>query len=622
MQWKNTKSALGLDVGQSSVKAVLLEQKGKSLQISRLEKLSALSEGLLDEDELYASTEKWLKEHQLNTFSTCAAIPQYLTTPQISDFPLGIEGDRLNDMVALETGHLSGLSDEAFIHDYQPLPPGFGRENPVLIGVCRETVVNEQAARLQGIGVNLQDMAPSGLALVNALFYLHPQAKSIVDPQLLIEFGTETSSLAIVAGGQVLYASSLMFGFRRFAQGLATTLGCPLSEAERRLSQADPDWHDETSSFTRTLTQFDSELRNALVHWRESEKSAVGEAPLDRIWLAGGGALMPGLCDCFTRSYGCKVRILGIPQPDGSEDPALAVALGLALQAIGAGHCRISLIPHLLRWQQRKVARFKFLAAAAAVFFGGTLLLALWFNHYLFRELATLETQMSELRQCDSLVPRLDSAQNQIAHYQKMILPIVEAGSRPQRFLQTLAELHQAMKTDDPEAQGWCIYIADEFSYLAAAGLDKEPAFKETPGNRPANLFGNPAAAPAATPGPPEEKIQPVHSIDLLQRMLAGGFSPVLPNRGKYDSTRGITERLNAGNLFAGVDWLSDWNEAHAQQVFAPWQNYLRNLQSKNPAGNDVEFRMQLPFRVMPVRRPPPPVVSRGRATRTTREAR
>ncbi|MFA6930317.1 MAG: pilus assembly protein PilM [Lentisphaeria bacterium] len=614
MQWKNNKSALGLDIGQNEVKAILLEHRAKGLVITRKEVFSIWEEAILDDKELYRSIATWLQEKKLNAFSTCAGLPQFLTTPQITDFPTGISSDTLEVLVRNETAQLSGLSDESFIHDYQVLKPAFGRKNPVLIGICRESAVNEQARKLQEIQVNLQDMGMNGLALVNAFFFLNPREKENAAVQLLIDLGTENSTLAIVTQGQVLYVSSLMFGSRRFSKLLAQELNCSENEAETRKMSYKPDWSNPASPFLPAVRQLENEIRTALEHWHQSEPPEFQNLPVGKIWLTGGGARFWGLNAHLIRTYACPVEILGVKssvvnkdtEDANQPDPSLTIALGLALQGIGQAGCNISLIPNLLRWQQNKIARLPYLRGATAILILTLLIFLLWFYFHVTREQTQMEAKVAELNLCDNLVPRLDDAQNQIGFYQKMLIPLVESGSRPQRFMTTLLELQQAMADTPGQKEGWCIYLADEFSYHVATKNSPEKPTPTIVEKKSVNIFSSPEKNVDSIPTAGNQI--PVFQIPLLKKMIVGGYCVVPPDKGKYEATKEILDKINAGQFFVGADWFSDWDETHSQEIFRPWQEFVQVRRAKQLQQlNYHDFRIQLPFKNKIIQKPPPP---------------
>ena len=140
MKFKSQNKTVGLDVGQSCARLVVLERKGRRLVITRAEEFSILGEGILDEQELYSETGlgKWLKEKKLDKEKLTLGLPQYLCTTRIvNDFALNVKQEAMEQMVNYETMQLAGLSEDTFLSDYQSMTPAYGIANPVLIGFCR-----------------------------------------------------------------------------------------------------------------------------------------------------------------------------------------------------------------------------------------------------------------------------------------------------------------------------------------------------------------------------------------------------------------------------------------------------------------------------------------------------
>ena len=236
--------AIGLDIGQTSAKAVVLSRSGKKAVIRRAEIFRSRDEGLRgdDEIELFNAVGGWLKELKLGVPYIYLGMPQFMATTQISDFAQGAKGEELEKMVGYETMQLSGLSDESFVYDYHTMPVGNGRKNPVMIGICREQNLNDYCDRATNAEIKLDDVAMNGLAMANAFFGLHPEAKKDNKPQVLLDVGNDNTTMVVVVGGQVLYVGSMMAGGQQFTQTLMRELGLKEEEAEKMKFRGDVDW--------------------------------------------------------------------------------------------------------------------------------------------------------------------------------------------------------------------------------------------------------------------------------------------------------------------------------------------------------------------------------------------
>lgn len=587
-----TKEAVGLDIGHGAVKAVRLVLKGKSeLAIEKMALLDVQQEGLLDEDELRRGLVAWLGENSLKDRAFTVGIPQYLATTQISDFPPGVKGDELSGMVSFETMQLAGLSDEAFSSDYHVMAPKFGRQNPVLIGVCRQSVIDERMRMLTSEGLNVVELGMNGLALASALFHLHPDVTGENRPSLVLDLGEENTTLLVLVGGQVLFAGTLPFGASRYTEVLAGHLRCDDLEADRRKRTLTLDPNDPDHPLHAVTAQLESEMRNAIEHWRSGEQEEIAHLLFAKIWLTGGGAALGGLADALGRFFGCEVALFGPADPEsGQPVPSMTTAFGLALQGFGAAAVPVSLSPESLRWRQRRKRLFPYLLAAEVVF---ALLLAggmISFYSRLAREKVSLDAQVEELRQCRTLIPQLKSQMTAMDHHERMLIPFVERGNRGRRFLDTIAELEKSRGDKD-----FFVFLADRFSFD-----DMRPKESDsTPGARPARptasegmgMFGI-ASVEEARRSRDTAVLNAtlVDEMAILPSMVVAGYIPYQVEA-RYGPMLAMVDKLNQGSLFQGVDIVQE--RGLEEQIFNVWERFWRERPSK---GRFTQFMFNLPF--------------------------
>jgi Tfp pilus assembly PilM family ATPase len=622
MQWKNAKTAVGLDIGRFSVKAIRLERQGKSYQVKSACAFIQQAEGLLDDDEaeLYKFTGSWLKEHKLADLPICLGLPQELTNSQYSSFPPNLTVDNLRFMVKNLTNQFSGLSDEAFLDNFCLMSPVKDQPSQVLIGVCRQSLVEDSCTKATAQGLNVQDQTMNGAALANAFLLLQPlQAASSSLLHLLLDLGTETSTLVFLRQNRVLGIASLMFGTSTFQKIMATNAQ-PVAPARSDDDVVElqipyqPNWDNPDDYIHLAVRRLQEEISGAIQHWLESQDNQELDSPSRTLWISGRAATIPGLASHLASAEWNDVQLLG-PEIDGRVAPEYTVALGLAYHGTGASPLQLSLIPTLLQWQQEKVTRFPFLACALALLAAATIAFAIWFHLHLNAEQEKVDDKLAELKKCNSLVPDLDNSLETIGYYQKLLIPIVESGTRSRTFLHACDVLYQARSAaENTDADWWCYYLADEFSYYdsdAVKRLEKEQTPAKTPADAtrlPMNPFANPFTEPQEED--PADDYIPVFEIKPLTMLFTAGFLPARNNRGRYEDIKLINEQLNKAGLFTGVDWFNEWA---APKSYDNWSKYLANNQKH--FGNFHTFVFKLPLRdhpVTPPQQPPPSGKKRG----------
>ena len=595
MKFKKQKKTFGLDVGQACVRLIVLERKGGRLEATRTELLDILKEGILDEMELYsdAGLGKWLKEKKLEKSKLTLGLPQYLCTTRIvNDFAPNVKQEAMEQMVHYETMQLAGLSEDSFLSDYQKMTPAYGIDNPVLIGFCRENLTNETWDKAEKIPFEIADLTMDALAVANAFAYLKPEEQQDDSLQLLIDIGFENSTLVIMMHGNVLYTGSLMFGAKRFTQVLALVENCTEAEAEAKKPGYVPNWDDEESPFLLAARQLEQELRTALDNWRAGELESIADKMVAHIWLSGGGAKTIGLDAYLRRTYGCSVEAWGpaIKDDAGNEtmDSAFVTAFGLALQTSGDAAYSISLAPAFIQWQRKKLDRLKYLQTAAILFFLTLFVSIIYADYWITISLEELNDGMEELRKCDQLVPKLDTALDEIEYQQRMLLPFVEMGGRSKLFLNTIRIVQEAMEPGE-----WCFYFADEFSYRNQEKDNKEEPQPEVR-TAPTDMFGTATVKSEPVESHDANRVN-IQTMPLVSSMIVGGFTPVTNNK-RYAGVVRLQSKLRENPVFIAdkVDTIVEEWQGRGLHASLGWSQFLKPQRAT--IGEYTEYKLILPY--------------------------
>ena len=573
-------TALGLDCGDSSGKAVLLSRRGNGHAISGLTYLSQQQEGLIAPEELSAAFADWLIGNRLSGHPACCGLPQSEVNTLVSDFPPIHSRSKLAKLVSYQTRQLGGLSGEDFVHDFQPLPALSGQTNPVLLAICRADFLDQRLAFHEESAVAVEQFTGNGLALANAFEALHPVAAAKPELQLLLDAGSHESILALYWQGRLQLVGALPLG-------LPDTSETDLADA----------------------------CLNFLQRWLDS-LPGLAAPQLRQIWLSGGGALSAELPAILSRRLDAPVSILGVPIrecPTGSNGgpetagvyPCLTVAYGLALQALGVSRFHLALLPESLLWKQRRRDALPYLLLAILL-----LILAASFHitnrsQELNRRLTQIQLQEAEAEACLRTIPQLENAYQQIAYQQRRMLPVVEVALRSQRYIETLQCWVQARNANSSHAGDWCIYLADEFAFQddnRAQETAARPAEERRSARASARAAAETAAQESVDSPPVYPPVIPVSQLPVLGKMYIAGLAPT--NEGRYQIVKEFQNALNATDAFTKVDDQSASLTPHFRETFlAPWQQFLANGKM-TPRQEYTIFFLQLPFRDSIVNRP------------------
>lgn len=589
--------ALGIDLGSASAKAVVVRVENKVPRLVAVDTLDTGAEGILNENELYASVAGWLREAAWAQGEQTVGLPQYLATTQISDFPALVQ-DGLEDMVRYETQQLAGLSDESFVHDFQVLEPGHGRRNPILIGLCRESVVRGRIQALQSAGLHPTSLGMNGLASLNALFFLHPEAAQDGNqPQVLIDIGQDTCTIVVFCGSRPLYTGTLDFGSHMLTEALLERAGGDERKAEQRKRELDV--NDAASSAVRELLRrFDSEIQNALEHWRAQQPGELAEEACKTIWLCGGGARQLGLPEYLADRYECPVLRFGPPDPghEGTPMPEFATALGLALLGAHATTVGICLMPAETKWALVRQRRLPWLVAA----FGLTALAMTFLVAASFlrarRMLSEQGAYAQELSACDQHIARIRKMEAGIASNEAQIVPLVEKGNRARQVLRSLDDL-----AGMNEEGSWFAYLGDELSYEGGKISEKERLRLATESRKTAgaSMFGDIRTAgdvPDEFPG-----LMQALNVPRVEALILVVYAPFVVTE-PYGALTRLKAKLDKLPQYKQVDSLPPVQQLGRNDILPPWDSFLKeNLDVRYSS-----FTLRLELASLPVVIPKP----------------
>ncbi|HPO90875.1 MAG TPA: pilus assembly protein PilM [Victivallales bacterium] len=595
---KSRNRVIGLDIGSGSIKALELKEEQDNISISSLRRLKLRAEGILDEEELSHSLSAWLNQANWKNLDVCIGLPQYISTVQVRDFP-PVNEEALKDMIAYETTQLSGISEESFIYDYYVMPPKLSRKNPVLIGISREKLVFERLKILDRAGVIPSDVTMNSTALVNALFFLHPEIKNVDSLQIILDIGAENSIVIIFAGTQILSINSLSFGAEKFTKAIAETRGLDITKSEEEKAKLKIDFTKKDDSMTKVANLLLAELNNVIEQWRQHESPDFAEKEIMKIWLSGGGAETGGLLDFIRVNYrGVQVEIFGIGDSQKSIQPDLNTALGLALQSTGKASVKISLAPEHIRWTARIKKNFHYLSAAL-FFLSISLFFFLSALYFTFKAKDNVNRiTIMRLNKCAELIPQIDKISEDILHHEKMLLPVVSKANNSAKILAALNEISSAK-----EENLFPIFICDEDTYNS---VSKQQEGNQTNSIKKASfIFMDTKQDSSSSESAANQSLQlNVTQVKEIKSIILFGLTLSSGKNEHYEMVRRFQLQLSKSNLFGGngkeLDILPETNFSQKEAIISEWNNRIINNREVYSVIGKMRFRdftMKIPFK-------------------------
>lgn len=305
---------------------------------------------------------------------------------------------KFRKMMEYELIQLSGKSGDALYSDYcrLNLSEKTYPEIPVLVGMAKNTFIDDEIKRMQRSGLSVEDICPSAIALSYAL--RHSERIKPGETVLLADIGAVNTEIVIHQGRDLIFARNISGGGADLTESIHTRMGISRPEAENLKLTAGKIVPRETATSGENLALQEA-LRSGVGQTQSAIESALSFALAqlkteklspDRILISGGAAKLQGLAGYLGEALNKPVHLFrpfknikaALPgqtkEKIAEADCDFSVALGLALsQAAYQPKQHLSFLPpRLKRKKEFYRASLPLLIAGAAILAGMIIWLA------------------------------------------------------------------------------------------------------------------------------------------------------------------------------------------------------------------------------------------------------
>lgn len=339
---KSDNSFLGVDIGDSSLKMVELEKRGKKIYLSNY----AFSENVSDvkftkiDDTAYLAKaiNKVRNEAKITAKKVTASLPTFAVFSSIITLT-GVDKKNMTDAVLEEAKKVIPLPLEEMKIDFKVIPES-GDDKAVKSNVrvfltCSpRKIVRKYIDVFRQADLELSYLETETFSLVRSLI---GNDKSTI---MIVEIGANSTDISIVHESIPVLNRSLEICGTTITQALMEKLELTFAQAEQ--FKVDLSLSDETelpAVIIKTIAPIISEIKYMLDFYNMSNPNQV-----EKIVLSGGSSLLSSLASYLSDKLNIQV-IIGDPfsrviYPDELRPiirevgPRLAVAVGLALRDI------------------------------------------------------------------------------------------------------------------------------------------------------------------------------------------------------------------------------------------------------------------------------------------------
>jgi type IV pilus assembly protein PilM len=343
--FRKKKKVLGLDIGSSQTKMVELSAgKGKSLVNYGISKVlpDAIVEGEIIDREAVLDSIRTLVEGK--GFTT-------------KDVVIGLAGrdviikritmDRMSEsdtreQIKWEAEQYVPFDINEVTLDFDVVNPHFGEnQQEVILVAAKNELINNLVSLLKELNLNPIVVDTTAFAIQNVYEYNYT---SVADEIVcLIHIGAGMTVMNVIKGGSSLSARDVYYGVSAYISKLQKEVGFNFEDAANAAKGTVPVGASE-DSVHGVFESFVGDLGTHIERSLQFLSSVTGEDKVSRMYLSGGGSLVPNLLEYLKRRLGVPIELLNpfknitydptIFTPDGVEvvGPILAQAVGLALR--------------------------------------------------------------------------------------------------------------------------------------------------------------------------------------------------------------------------------------------------------------------------------------------------
>ena len=329
-------TAIGIDVGTSSVKAAVVRGAGKkakvlnflSKEIPRRQAGRASTEAISQAIfELASGLGKQKDALVAGIFSTQSAMIRNIEVPFKKEA-------RISQVIKFETEVHIPLPIENVIVNHWSLPLESASGTSIMVAAVKKADLSSFIEIMKNAGVEPEVVELEAFSIFNC--YLLTKESHEPSPTLILDIGAGKSTAILARERHLFMVRSIGVGGDAFTLSIADALGVPFAEAER-LKLAFSAGKEEVAVREKAIL---SAIQGPLARLQREIDVTIGSAHtllkgegIERVLICGGGSRLPGVTQYLSSKLGCSVELLEEITLKGPGVPVDAVRYVSALGA-------------------------------------------------------------------------------------------------------------------------------------------------------------------------------------------------------------------------------------------------------------------------------------------------
>ena len=343
---KKTATLVGVDIGSSSVKLVVLSREKRTIFLDSYAVVglpaSAIVDGHVQELGVVAEAiEKGVKICGSKLDSAITGVPSSAVIIKHLDISNAFSEAELEDQIKIEADQFIPYPLDEVAIDFEVQGPHSTNPelNRILLVACRNNDVIQREASVNSAGLSCRVVDVDTFAIERLLSYLNRESVESDELVASVDIGASTMTINVMHQGAIIYNREQGFGSNELTNSIHIQCGMSVEEVEQSFRLDEISIEIEAmliEPFRDTVVQ---QISRALQFYYSSNV----QNQLSKIYLSGGCSSIKGLVELLEEELGISVVLTNpfstmqvqakINKERLNKDaPVLAKACGLALR--------------------------------------------------------------------------------------------------------------------------------------------------------------------------------------------------------------------------------------------------------------------------------------------------
>ncbi|HVR76139.1 MAG TPA: type IV pilus assembly protein PilM [Planctomycetota bacterium] len=342
-----------VDVGKSALKAVRLRRERNSIEILAIDKVDyPLSDNGVDTGTQARDALSAFRQRNDIKDPVVVAHPGQGTFSRFIKIP-AFDQKKLKDMVRFEASQQIPFPLDEVIWDYHLVNREYlpGEEREVGLFAVRKEAVDDYLLEFTQEGLSVEMLSIGYLGLLNFIkFDINPP-----EPSIVLDIGATHTDLILVDGDR-FWIRPLPHSGNDISKAIMARFKLSFPDAERLKLETGKVPQQAEKIFKAVIQPKLQELAQEIQRSIGFYRSQAGDIKFSKLYLLGNGSRVVGIKKFFEEVLGMPVEaVKSIGRLRVNRDvnvkllqtelAAFGTALGLGIQAVGAGTCQVDLVP-------------------------------------------------------------------------------------------------------------------------------------------------------------------------------------------------------------------------------------------------------------------------------------